>query len=29
MILKIVDICDKYNITPSEIDNAMIGEFEN
>ena len=27
-IMKILDICDKYNITPNEIDNAMIGDFE-
>ena len=24
---KIVDLCYKYDITPHEIDNALVGEF--
>lgn len=26
-ILRIIKICDKHNITPNEIDQGMIGDF--
>tara|TARA_R110000787_G_scaffold284926_2_gene399326 strand:+ start:1153 stop:1269 length:117 start_codon:yes stop_codon:yes gene_type:complete len=26
-IIRIIKICDKYDITPSDIDHGMVGEY--